>query len=353
MAMRVWKVRSITLLVALGVTLAFAGAVTAPVAFAKSCHASGHKLYNAHGVVVFTTSDHGKYPVFICASPSGNVKRISSLSTGASVSGVQRAGHYIAFFLNTNEEVYSQYLIAFNRDRARVEVKDFAQCIGNDECPTFAQLDDFVLAPNGWVAERWANLFTPGDALLAYNGGSRHYQLEFGGVRDLSVSGNTAHWVSPIGGKSSAVLGSGVVPNPNYRSLSACQLLTAADVRPLVGPVDGLLTSNDCTYGGTGFLQVILTTGQSASEQQATISNFENASYFTPGSGWPGNLDMTDLGNDDGSTTGSQNDGFVAIYRGVALQLLYASNRDEEAALSHLTTVALERLLRVDVKRAH
>jgi hypothetical protein len=334
---------------------ALAGVLATP-AFAKSCHSSGHKIYSAHGIVVFTKADHGDYPVFICASPSGNVKRIASLSTGASVGEVKRVGHYVAFFLNTNEEVYSQYLIAYNRDRGRVELSDLAQCEDNDECPTFAQLVGFVLASNGWVAERWANLFLPGDALLAYNGGSRHYQLEFGGVRDLSLRGNTVHWVSQIGGESSAVLGSGVVPNPHYRSLSPCKLLTTSDLEKLLGaaiPETGP-GSGECTYNGArGEIQVLLTTGLSSSARSAQITDLEGDSYYEPSQWWPGNVDFTDFGDDSGATTGPQTDGFAGFYRGIEVQVVYQGNTDQEAAASHLTTVVLERLLRVDVKRLY
>jgi hypothetical protein len=333
-------------------TFALAGVLATP-AFAKSCHASGHKLYNAHGVIVFTHSDHGKYPVFICASPSYKVKQLEPGSIDASVTSVKRAGHYVGFFLNLNLDYYVQYLVVYNRDRGRIELEDLSQCGANDQCigPDIAS---FGLATNGWIAEEWEDLVSsPGDALLATDGGPRHYQLEFGGVSDLSISGNTAHWVSPSGGKSSAVLGSGVVPNPNFTPLSACQLLTAADVQSLVGSAVGTAGSGDCTYAGAdGTLEVSLATGLTSSDEQTQINDLENDFYNTPGPQWPGNLDVTDLGNEPaGDVSGPQTDGFFGFYRGVEIEIQYMSDNDQQATVSHLATVALERLLAIIVGR--
>jgi hypothetical protein len=339
-------------------TCALAGVLATP-AFAKSCHSTGHKIYNAHGVVVFTHSDHGKYPVFICASPSGNVKELSNLSDNASVTRVKRAGHYVGFFLNLNLEGYVQSLAVYNRDHGRIELQDLSQCGLEDDC-TGPDMAGFALASNGWVAENWEDLASPGDALLATDGGPRHYQLEFGGVSNLSVAGNTAHWDSPSGGKSSAVLGSGVVPNPNYNSsLTACQLLIADDVQSLVGSAAGVAGSGDCTYtGADGTLEVSLATGLTPTAVETQMNNLEddgdnNPPYNPPGLQWPGNLDISDFGNESGGLPGPQTDGFVGFYRGVEIQIQYTSGNDQEATVSHLTTVALERLLRVDVKRAH
>ena len=341
-----------------GLATAGAGIFTGSASAASGCTATGKVLAHRDGLLVFTQHQADKLgetgAVYVCVPPSGEPRRLSRQSEAPRVSKLARAGRYTGFFLRTNVEVYSKFLVVFDRRHGRVELKHLAECEGNDEC-TGPNMTAFRLARNGWVAEVWPDVGVNGSAtgLLATNGGPR-YQLDLGRVRRLSLSAGRLSWSSPPFDDASVTLGPDVITPAAPRDLSACQLLPDSELAPVLGPNPAAspTSSKGCVLTGAGrTLTVTRTTGLSRAQVRARERALSGASgsYCPLGEWWPGNDNFHDL-------AGCENSGGhyrYASFSGGAELLLDLQHGDThgEAELDHLSNVALDRLFAVPVAR--
>lgn len=342
---------------ALGVAAALAAAAPAGgQAAAGGCPGAGHVLARRDGIVVFSRhrpdSRGNAGPVFVCRASGGAPIRVRPQSSTPRVADVRAAGRrYVGFFLWTNEEVYTKYLVVFNRRQNRLQFKDLAECFGNDEC-TGPSMTGYRLARNGWAAELWPDVFSRAAGLLATNGGA-HYQLDLTRIRHLTLSGRRLSWASTEYGSSSVRLGPGVVTPAAPGPLSACQLLTSADLTPLLGSgaTSSSSSSGNCTYTSSATpgrqLTVELWTGLSPSQVQAAEGSGD---YCAPGYWWPSNdnfYDQSACGGSSGSFS------FESFANGAEVQLsLVSGPGDGDEQEAHLATVALDRLFGVPITRA-
>lgn len=306
-------------------------------------------LAQRHGVVIWTAATHRRHPVFLCAGPRGGTHALYWDSTHARVTKLAFAGHFVAFFLRTNLAVYSKFLVVYDRARARVELRDLAECEGNDECPTFPSIVRFALARDGWVAELYDDSNVGTRRLLATNGRGHHWPLDAApSVRHLSVSGNALNWTSGLGGASSARLGSDLIVPDSPSSLAACQLLSPAEAAVAVG--SGATEANgppgSCTYsGGAATLGLTIRTGLSAAQRRAA-ENAVKAQYGFIG--YPNNEAFAIYTNTVGT-----HEQLAAFVDGAELTLdLVPGDSTADARLEHLAIVALDRLFGVPIKRA-
>jgi hypothetical protein len=270
------------------------------------------------------------------------------------------AGNFVGFFLRTNVEVFSKFLVVFDRLHGRIEVRDLAECDFNDEC-TGPSMTGYRLAPNGWVAEVWPLVGQSMQpvGLLASNGRG-HYQLELARISHLKLSNETLSWTSNSFGVSSVKLGPGVITPAAPRKRSACRLLTAAEVAAVLGPSPSSSSSTGkCTYTSTvspgRTLTVKLTTGLSAAQMKARERALTSApSYCTLGQWWPADDNFYNLevaradycGNPGGHVK------WVIFANGAKVLLDLASPpADAAVPVAHLTNVAVDRLFGVPIRR--
>lgn len=348
------------------VVLMSASALTSQ-AGASSCPVSGHLLLSRAGVVVWTAHrPAGRFgnegSVYMCASPSGRSVLLQSTSEGfvsdASVTQLRFAGDFVGFFLRTNVEVYSKFLVVFDRVDGRIQVMDLAECDYNDEC-TGPDMTAYRLAPDGWVAELWPLEPQGLTGLLATNGGG-HYQLDLARLSTLKLSHGTLSWTSPFGA-ASVKLGPSVITQRTPRKLSACRLLTAAELAAVLGPGPTSSSSTGkCTYASTKYsgrtLTLKLKTGMSHAQMRARERALTNAPYYcTMGEWWPQDDNFYDLevapGDFCGSPVGHVR--FVIFANGskVSLNLTTPSASGAEQ-VAHLANVAVDRLFGVPIHRA-
>lgn len=341
----------------------------------RACHPSGTVLLHRHGVAVWDTGGN----VYICASRSYRQDKLASGASSPTVTRSQFDGHYVGFFLTTNAEVYWQYLVVFNRQRGLLEVKDLTSCRGNDECgsgtPVLAR---FWLSRDGWVAERWDSITNstqgsipgsglPGSVLLATRNGKHHYQLDVARISNVSLRDYVLHWHSDIGGASSVRLGNAVVTPASPKALSACQLLSALDLQPVLGASSSSGASGSCTYtstGGSGWtLSLDLTTGLTptqVSSRQTALSNAGWGDYTCCEiAGWPADVVPWDLDNQV-THSGVWHDQWAGFVNGAEVELDLAlpgasttQANEGTAQASHLGTVALDRLFGVKIRRQY
>lgn len=357
------------------VALAAALAVTsagalASEAVARSCGVPGHVLVQRDGVVVWTAHRPDRYgnegSVFMCASPSGRTvllqrsdQYLTSMVTDASVTQLRFAGHFVGFFLRTNVEVYSKFLIVFDRLHGRIELRDLAECDNNDEC-TGPNITAYRLAYTGWVAELWPQVVSGAAGLLATNG-SGHYQLDLTRISDLKLSRGTLSWISPFG-VASVRLGTSVITPPAPRELSACQLLTAAELAPVLGPSTNSSSSRaNCEYtsatypGRTLAVKRItgLTRAQMLLRERALATTFPV--YCDLGEWWPAddNFYVLERARTDVCGYPGTDVHFVLFSNGAEVSLdLTAPGASGASQVAHLSNVALDRLFGVPIHRA-
>jgi hypothetical protein len=297
----------------------------------------------------------------MCASPSGRTVLLQSSSQGfvnnASVTQLRFAGNFVGFFLRTNVEVYSKFLVVFDRLRGRIQVQDLAQCDFNDEC-TGPDMTAYRLAPNGWVAERWPLEPQGLTGLLATNG-SGHYQLDLTRISTLKLSHGTLRWMSPFGA-ASVKLGPAVFTPHTARKPSACQLLNAAELAAVLGPNPSSSSSTgSCTYASTKYsgrtLTLKLVTGLSPAQMRARERALTNAPFYcTMGQWWPGDDNFYDLEVAPGDFCGNPGTHvrFVIFANGAKVSLnLTAPISSGAEQVAHLSNVAVDRLFGVPIHR--
>lgn len=340
-----------------------------------ACHPSGTVLLRQHGVVVWDTGGN----VYVCASRSYQRRKLASGASNPAVSGSQFAGHYVGFFLTTNVEVYWRYLVVFNRQRGLVEVKDLTSCQGNDECGSDTPvLGRFWLSRDGWVAERWDSITNstrgstpgsglPGSALLATRGAEHHYQLDVARISNVTLRDYVLHWHSDLGGASSVRLGNAVVTPASPKTLSACQLLSARDLEPVLGASSSSGSSGSCTYTSTGAsgrtLSLDVRTGLTATEVRSRENALSSAGWgdYTCCEivGWPADVLPWDMDNQV-TEVGVWRDQWAGFVHGAEVELDLAlpnasitQANEGTTQAAHLGTVALDRLFGVNITRQY
>jgi hypothetical protein len=290
----------------------------------------------------------------VCRAPGGTPRKIYPQNSTPKVTQIRAAGSFVGFFLITNAEVYSKYLVVFNRSRGTIKFKDLAECSGNDEC-TGPEMTSYRLARNGWAAELWPYVFSSAAGLLATDGGT-HYQLDITRIRHLTLAGGRLSWTSTDFGGASVRLGHDLATPPTAGSQTACQLLRSADLTPVLGSGftgssgSGSGTSSLCQYTSAAYsgrtLTVTLTTGLSHAQVVAAESAGD---YCAPGFWWPANDDFYDQAS---CTASGRNFAYQSFAHGAEIELKMngaAADGDEQEA--HLATVAFDRLFGVPVSR--
>lgn len=362
--------RSLGLAVALTAGLAaISGGALAGQAAAASCSPSGHVLAQRGGVVVWTAhgpdSAGNEGDVFVCASPSARTVLLQRSSAAgsvnhASVTQLRFAGNFVGFFLRTNVEVFSKFLIVFDRLHGRAEVRDLAECDYNDEC-TGPTMTGYRLAADGWVAEVWplAGQSSQPTGLLASNG-KGHYQLDLEKISNLSLSGGMLSWTSNQFGVSSVKLGPDVITPSAPHKRAACGLLTPGEVAAVLGPKPtSSSSSGKCAYTSTAYpgrtLTLTLTTGLSRAQMRARQRALTNtASYCTLGQWWPADDNFYNLEVARADFCGNPgSDVKWVIFANGARVLVGLSSPPANAAVpvAHLTNVAVDRLFGVPIHR--
>ena len=318
-----------------------AGAAAAP------CSPAGTVLAQRHGIIVWTAPVRHRHPVFVCASPSGGVHSLYPDSTNPRVTQLTFAGRYIGFFLRTNIEVDSKFLIVFDRKRGRVEVRDLAECDGNDECPTFPPIVRFALARDGWVAEVYDDSGVGTRPLLATNGVNHHWPLDAAPrITQLSVSGNALSWTSGLGGPSAARLGPHLILSAPT-SLTACQVLSSPEAAVAVGAgaTETAGPPGSCTYSGAwATLGLAIRTGLSPAQLRAAENSVKAHYGFIS---YPNDEAVAIYTNTVGA-----NEELAAFAGGAELTMnLVPGDSTADARLEHLAIVALDRLFGVAIRR--
>jgi hypothetical protein len=216
----------------------------------------------------------------------------------------------------------------------------------------------YRLAPNGWVAEVWPQLVGNAAGLLATNG-SGHYQLDVTRISQLKVSDGRLSWISNPFGGTSVALGPKVITPHAPRKLSACRLLAAAELAPVLGPSPSSSSSGDnCRYTSTQYpgrtLTVALTTGLTSAQVKARERALPPP-YCTLGQWWPTDDTFYDLvmARSDQCGNPGTDVRFVIFANGAQVSLrLVAPPPSGETLVAHLTNVAVDRLFGVPIKRA-
>jgi hypothetical protein len=331
---------------------------------------TGHVLVQRNGVVIWTAHGPDRYGnegnVFMCASPSGRTvllqrsdQFLTSMVNNASVTQLRFGGDFVGFFLRTNVEVYSKFLIVFDRLHGRLEVRDLAECDYNDEC-TGPIMTAYRLADNGWVAELWPQVVSRAAGLLATNG-SGHYQLDLTRISRLKLSHGTLTWTSPFGA-ASVRLGRRVITPRAPRKLPACQLLTAAELAPVLGPSPRASRSGaNCTYTSTTYPGRALTVKLTTRLTRAQMSSRERALTTTPpyycslGQWWPAddNFYVLERARTDVCGYPGTDVHFVVFANRAEVSLdLTAPGSSGASQVAHLSNVALDQLFGVPIHRA-
>ena len=335
--------------IAVGLAVSIVAVTLGQAQASSSCAPTGTVLAQRGGLVIWTAQIRNHHPVFACASPRGGVQKLYSDSTNPVVTHLTFAGDFAAFFLRTNVEVYSKFLFVYDRARDRVEVRDLAECDGNDECPTFPSIVRFALARDGWIAEVYEDSNVGTRPLLATNGASHHWALDAAPrIGQPLVSGNTLSWTSNLGGASSARLGSDLMIPSSPTSLTACQLLSSPEVSAAVGATATAApgSTGSCTYNGaSATLTLTARTGLSAAQQRAAENAVKAQFGFIS---YPNNEAFAIFTN-----TAGAHEQLVAFTKGAELTLdLSPGDSSADAELEHLAIVSLDRLFGVPIQRA-
>lgn len=333
---------------------------------ARSCHASGLVLARHSGIVLFSARHGSRTGLYLCA-PSRRRPELVASGGGRlypGVSSLQVAGNFAAFVLTTTLSE-NENLVVFDFAHGRRELTHYLGCFGSRACAFAAadELTQYELAADGWVAEVWRlaspygqppSPFVDDDrTMVATHDGANFYPIDFGSrFSPLAASGNTLTWTSDLGGPTSVELGPGVVPASAPQTLPPCQLLTASDVAPVLGPTTTSVQAGRCTYTSTTNPDVTLTVG-AAGLSPAQPNAEESALQST---GW--DAKMSDLGPLHGyqkstSAGGATHQQLHAFLGAVELSLdLTAPGPNAGEQLAWLSEVAFDRLFSIPVQRA-
>jgi hypothetical protein len=101
----------------------------------RTCHPNGTVLANKDGAVIYSEAvhtsqpvdQHLRHPVFLCTAPTGRTDRLSTDSSNPRVTTIKSAADFVGFFVRTNVEVYSKFLVVVDRATGYVKVNDLAE----------------------------------------------------------------------------------------------------------------------------------------------------------------------------------------------------------------------------------
>jgi hypothetical protein len=254
--------------------------------------------------------------------------------------------------------------VVFDFSRGRRELTHYLGCFGSRACAFAAanELTDFALGDDGWVAEVWRLGSAYGQPLspsvnddltmVATDDGVNFYSVDFGSsLSPLATAGDTLTWTSDLGGASSIELGPGVAPSSQPQPLLPCQVLTASDVAPVMGPSTSSAEPGRCIYTSrsnpavTLRMTVILQSSPPPSAAESALQS----------TGW--DAKMSDAGGFHGyqkATTiaGVRHQQLSAFLGGVELSLdLTVPGTQAGEQLAWLSDVAFDRLFAIPVRR--
>jgi hypothetical protein len=341
----------------LACVLAGSAAIAAPAsASAKSCRPAGHVLARHKGVVFWSERQGSRTVVDVCAPPSYRTELVASGGKYLypAVDHVSVAGHFVGFFYYTHYSDMPKWIV-FDLGRGRREF--------TTSPPPSAYQDPlrFFVAPNGWVAAALllgtspADPFVQEDQLLfATKDGTSYYTIDLVTLSPVSLTGSRLHWTSSTGGASSVQVGPDLIPSSSPQPLTACEVLTASDVAPVLGETTSSSAPAHCTYASkftAGMtLTVSLQTGLTAAQQSAQAAALTAA-------GWDGLVSEVGAFHEyEHATTiaGVTHQQLTGFVNGVELSLdLAMPNVDPGAELAGLADKALDRLFGVPVKRTY
>jgi hypothetical protein len=302
--------------------------------------------------------------VYVCTPRTGGRRVVFSEGENARprVSQFQVAGTFVGFLLTYDftivfrgePDIFSATdLFVFDAARGRVTQRLLTSCTVyfDDTCGGAPEFDHFLLAPTGWVAELYDPLSygsPPDTAALVASDGTHTIPLDFGlSLSNVSVAGDSASWAGDLSGVSSATLDARLIPAPTLQSLAPCDLLTSADLAPVMGVTTSSSFAGGCTYtGATNTLTLTLPEGLSESDLIDATPFYELDSWGT------GERNF-DYFHRSITISGTPHEQVVGFQSASALSLdLSASGPQAAAQLTWLANVALQRLFAVPVQRA-
>jgi hypothetical protein len=359
-------------------------ALVAPASAAASCR-HGHDVHvlahSGHVFIWAKVARHGhrvRDRLYVCVGPDGGAHFLGKEPGRAfpHVGGLQVAGHFVGFFLRTSAPFFvgtiqsslsSASLIVFDTSSGRVDMADSVGCQGSS-CATVPVMTRYFLAPSGWVAEAYevtdtATANTLRDVIATYApAASRRSRqsvpLDFGlTISGLKLFGETVTWTSDLGGASSAVLRSSLIPSTTPQAISACQLLTTTDLGPVLGDVSSSGSTSHCEYSSESNPSKTLSLSFKAGLSSQQVSS--DASALNSSSGvFPILVNYGGYSMDVRSLTiaGVTHDqlAFFSEINGSELALdLTAPDAHADEQLAWLANVAFDRLFAIPVQRTN
>ena len=395
------------------VVAALAGiAFAAPAsAAARRCHPGAHVLARRAGVVLWSVRHRSgrkvRIRVYACKSSLGRSELVASggPKLAPQVKHLAVEGDHAVFFLVIHQAPWvgrPAAFYVFDVKHAHADVKNFPV----DEIESAGQFVSFspyglsgrslvvfdvkdlrreftttpsaasqvypetfgyLLAPSGWIAEYFAVGASPADPffqeqyiLVATGDGNTFYTVDLVGLGHglPNLQGDTLSWNSAFGGSASVDLGPGLIPAASPQQLTACQLVTAADVSPLLGQTSSSTSPGGCTYTSSFIsgmtLTVTLQTGLTSTQEAADESALTSSGWDGLLSEFGGFLEYTNAV----TTGGVPHQQLDAFYGGAELSFdVSVPNEpqyDQQPAefTAWLGEIGLDRLFSVPVTRA-
>lgn len=328
------------------------------------CHPSGLVLARQSGVVLWSVRLQSRTRLYLCTTSRRRAELVASggYNFYPGVSRLKVTGDLAAFVLTTSLSE-NENLIVFDFAYGRRELTQYLGCFGTRACAFAAanELTDYAVAPDGWVAEVWrlgsayeqsvSPYVNDDETMVATDDGADFYSIDFGSTfSPLSTNGDTVTWTSDLGGLSSVALGEDLVPAASPQPLLPCQVLTANDVAPMLGPSTSTTQPGQCTYASSTDPGMSLSVVIDPPQPPASA-----AESMLQSAGWDGK--MSDAGGFRGyqeATTiaGVTHQQLHAFLGGVELSLDLSdpgSNAGEQ--LAWLSDVAFDQLFAIPVQR--
>ncbi len=314
--------------------------------------------------------------VYVCVSRFGGAHIVDTETGNAhpKVTRLKMAGNFVGFFLTTPAPFSvgpqtafgtNTTLYVFDAAHRRVDMRDLAVCASGSTCGFVPLMITYGLAANGWVAELYENVATSNISELvatyapAASGNTRQsVPLDFGStISGLALSSGTANWTGDLSGTASVVLGPTLVPSSAPQALSACQLLTATDVSPVLGPASSSGSASRCQYSSQSnpskTFSLSFKAGLSSQQVNSDAGALQNNDNFSPILVYGHGYSMY-LGSVTISGVSHEQLMFFAPSDGseVSLDLTAPSGHPDEQ-LAWLANVAFDRLFAIPVQRTN
>jgi hypothetical protein len=276
----------VAVLLLLCFSIAGAGMAVARAGTRGHCRTHAKVILRTPSVVVWrslqTRRGRTVYRYSGCLRTSGRVVKLASMpprrrhaepGTYFALKSLTAAGPYVAF---VHVEETTSELEVFDLARGRRELATEASCEGHSECPAVPELMRYVLAPNGWIVELYAEGSSGAETLLATNGEAEvpiDFGLRFGRI---SLTDRTLRWTSE-GLPRQAPIGPELIPvEPPSKTISGCGLLSVSSVNAVVGPgaavAEGTAPVTKCTFTTSPQVRLVETTGLSQ-QQVASLEH--------------------------------------------------------------------------------